>query len=547
MTKKIKHLHEIKGRFVVRINVPKPLRGIVFAGRPGTDLKEWLGTDRRAAERATPEIVARFYRQIDEAKAVLAASSATLGTAAKHHYQAELAADDKERAIGKGTVDLRKITQPRRATLLRLLAAGSLDDPDEAEALMGYAADAAIAAGAADTNLPRMQLLKALAEVQLEVLARQEERDNGKLMLTPPTSPFLQPEEPPAPASVAPRRSAVAGETIGELLDMFHRERTAGGERTLAAKTMEEHKVAIRMLQEFLGPNLVARSIATADMRDYKNALLETPANYTKRFPGKTLPQAIAANKKLAEPMPTLSATTINEKWLSHISTILNWGQKNGYLEYNAASKVKVDIGKGYKEPSRIGYSPADLRHLFGTPLFSDPAKFESRQWALLIALYTGARSSSEFRRLQWADIYQEQGIWVFHLQGASKNVHSKRIMPLHKKLIELGLLQYVERMKKAGKSSLFWDWEPEDKINRWFLRTYKKQLGITDSRQVFHSFRNTMKTALARYGTNRDVSDLITGHKDQSVGGVYIGDVHVTMVEAMHQALDRVTFDLPI
>lgn len=54
MTKKIKHLHEVTGRFVVRINVPKPLRGIVFAGRPGTDLKEWLGTDRKAAERAPP-------------------------------------------------------------------------------------------------------------------------------------------------------------------------------------------------------------------------------------------------------------------------------------------------------------------------------------------------------------------------------------------------------------------------------------------------------------------------------------------------------------
>lgn len=59
-----------------------------------------------------PEIVARFCRQIDEAKALLEASSATLGTAAKHHYQAELAADDKERAIGKGTMELRKMGRP---------------------------------------------------------------------------------------------------------------------------------------------------------------------------------------------------------------------------------------------------------------------------------------------------------------------------------------------------------------------------------------------------------------------------------------------------
>jgi len=52
MTKKIKHLHEVRGRFAVRINAPKPPRGIVFAGRPGPDLNEWLGSDRKAAERA---------------------------------------------------------------------------------------------------------------------------------------------------------------------------------------------------------------------------------------------------------------------------------------------------------------------------------------------------------------------------------------------------------------------------------------------------------------------------------------------------------------
>lgn len=63
----------------------------------------------------------------------------------------------------------------------------------------------------------------------------------------------------------------------------------------------------------------------------------------------------------------------------------------------------------------------------------------------------------------------------------------------------------------------------------------------------MFHSFRHTLKTALARYGVNRDVSDMITGHKDQSVGGIYIGDQAVTMVQAMNDGLKRVDFNLPI
>jgi len=524
------------------MNVPKPLRGIVFVGGPGSELREWMGTDRKAAERSAPEVIARFYRKIDEAKAQLAAATPTLGTAAKHHYSAELASDDRERGSG-GTLVLRKLTSPQRATLLRLLVAGELPD-DEAEAVMGDAADAVLAVGAADKSLARLDLLKALAEAQLEAMGGQEQRDSGKVALTPPTSPLLQPETLPVAAPVPTRPVTHSGETVAELLGLFHRERTVAGS-SLAERTMAEHKVAVRMLEEFLGQGVVARSITTADIRNYKNALIETPANYTKRLPGMILPKAIAANTKLAKPFPTLNASTINEKWLSHISTILGWATKNGYLEYNPARGIKVDLGKGYKEPTRVGFSGDDLKRLFGDALFADPAKYESRQWALLVALYTGARSSSEVRRIKLADVYQEQGVWVFDLMEATKNVHSKRLVPIHKKLIELGILDYVERLKGRGQINLFWDWEPEDKINRWFLRTYKEQVGIVDARKVFHSFRNTLKTALARHGINRDVSDLITGHKDQSVGGIYIGDVHVTMIEAMRDGLNRVEFQL--
>jgi integrase len=544
MTNKVKHLHEIKGRYAVRVAVPASLRGIVFAGAPGSELREWLGTDRKAAERTAPEVVARFYRRIDEAKAQLVAATPTLGSAAKHHYAAELAADDRERGAGS-TLTLRRHTAPQRAAMLRLLVAGALPE-DEAEAIMGDAADTVLAVGAADKSLPRMDLLKALAEAQLEAMGRQEERDSGKVALTLPASPLLQPETTPEPVAVASRPKALAtGETLDKLLGLFHRERTAGGS-SLSERTMAEHKVAVRMLKEFMGDNqLIARSITTSDMRNYKNALLETPANYGTRFPGMILPKAIAANKKLAIPFPTLNASTINEKWLSHISTILGWATKNGYLEYNPARGIKVDMGKGYKEPTRVGYTGDDLKRMFGTPLFADPANYETKQWALLVALYTGARSSSEISRIKLSDVYQEQGVWVFDLEEATKNVHSKRLVPIHKKLIELGILEHVERLKKQGKTKLFWDWEPEDKINRWFLRTYKAEVGINDSRKVFHSFRHTLKTALARHGINRDISDLITGHKDQSVGGIYIGEAHVTMVEAMRDGLNRVEFTL--
>ena len=75
-------------------------------------------------------------------------------------------------------------------------------------------------------------------------------------------------------------------------------------------------------------------------------------------------------------------------------------------------------------------------------------------------------------------------------------------------------------------------------------LRTYRPLVGIKDRKKVFHSLRHTLKTGLARAGVARDISDLITGHQDQSVAGTYIHDRSTTMIAAMAEGLNRVTFE---
>ena len=327
--------------------------------------------------------------------------------------------------------------------------------------------------------------------------------------------------------------------TLASLLERFHEERS-----NVAEKTKNEHAVAVRMLTGFVGDDRPVRSITRQEMLDYKNALIKTPANCQQRFPGLTIPEAIKANAERDEPYPVLHPNTINKKWLSHTNTIFSWAKKNMLIDENPCDGIKVDSGNGFREPSRVAFAPSDIRAIFSNEFFADPSNYESRHWALLIALYTGARSSSEIRRIKLSDIYQEQGIYVFDLIEATKNAQSKRIVPIHDDLIRLGLLDYVQRLKSQNKDRLFWDWEPANKINRWFLRVYKAKVGIHDKRKVFHSFRHSMKTELARCGVNRDVSDLITGHKDQSIGGIYISDQAKTMVQSMKEGIDRINYE---
>jgi hypothetical protein len=243
-------------------------------------------------------------------------------------------------------------------------------------------------------GLDRGELLRSVAEAQLgrdDPSCRARPRDNDPRRAAIPAPDTARPVAAPAPDEQG------GGTTLSEILFAFHGERTAGN-RTLADKTMAEHKVAVRMLEEFLGKDIPARSIRRKDMLAYKQALLQAPSRYSLRFPGLTLPQAFKANLKREEPFSTLDPQTINMKWLSHISTIFKWAMNNGHLDDNPATGVRVDEGKGHKEPSRVPFTQVDLKAIFGSTFYrSTPReKWQTRHWALLLALYTGARSSSE-------------------------------------------------------------------------------------------------------------------------------------------------------
>jgi integrase len=144
-------------------------------------------------------------------------------------------------------------------------------------------------------------------------------------------------------------------------------------------------------------------------------------------------------------------------------------------------------------------------------------------------------------------------------VEEETKNEASQRLTPVHSTLLRLGLEGRVAELRSAGETHLFPGWykaahamltaEDGRDVNqpysqflpRWFNRTYLPKVGIHDERKVFHSFRHTLKTALARAGVPRSVSDEITGHDDRTSGARY---VHETSVESMKDALEKIHFD---
>ncbi|MGU3362774.1 tyrosine-type recombinase/integrase [Methylobacterium sp. M6A4_1b] len=391
----------------------------------------------------------------------------------------------------------------------------------------------------------------ALVVAEREALAVSAARDDGDL--TAATShPLLAAERPLDPRPVSPRiLGPDSTKPLSEILPLMAAEKKA------PPASIREYEVAVRMFDEHLSEARPVYSITRRDVLSYKAALMETPANYTKRFPNMPLPEAVRLNRARAKPFPVLNAKTINAKWLSRLGSILKWCVNNEVIPDNPATGVRVDQITGTAAP-RVNFTPSDLARIFAAPLFQKDVALGERQWALLIALHAGLRAS-EIGQLKLDSVRRERGVLAFAVEEQVKTTGSARLMPVHSTLIRLGLEEHVAALLAAGQIHLFPDWYEKatavpslgggrarniqfsQVLPRWFNRTYLRSVGIVDDRKVFHSFRHTFKTALSRAGVPRSISDDLTGHSDQTAGGKY---VHENSVEAMRDALEKIRFD---
>ncbi|MFK5596349.1 tyrosine-type recombinase/integrase [Methylobacterium sp. HMF5984] len=558
MAGKVRHLLHAHGRYSARLAVPAALRHIV--GK--RELVEALGPDRVVALRKLPAAVAGMQAILEAARVRATPQNAVSAPArrgrpltarqmARQHYLTQVQFDqqvrEEDQLAGAGFVDDREFAKLERAM------AGAATEA-ELEALVGRILTSFRLRGHTEITPASPEFRKtamALAVAEHEALAVAAARDDGDFTAAS-AHPLLAAEQTLEPAPVSPRiLGPDSSKTLGEIVSLMMVEKKA------RPASVYEYEVAVRMFDEHLGEARPVYTITRRDVLSYKAALMETPANYTKRFPDTPLPEAIKRNKARATPFPVLNVTTINDKWLARLQSIFKWCVQNDVLPDNPASGIKVDQIAGTAAP-RVPFTPGDLAKIFASPLFQKGAALGERQWMLLIALHTGLRAS-EIGQLKLDSVRHERGVLAFAVEEQVKTRGSARLTPVHSTLIRLGIEKHVAALRVAGETHLFPEWyraanaipqSGADRVRnlpysqvlpRWFNRSYKPSVGINDDRKVFHSFRHTLKTALSRAGVPRSISDDITGHDDQTAGGKY---VHETSIEAMRDALEKIRFD---
>ncbi|MDD2725589.1 MAG: site-specific integrase [Methylovulum sp.] len=247
----------------------------------------------------------------------------------------------------------------------------------------------------------------------------------------------------------------------------------------------------------------------------YKDAVLKIPSNRKKKKAYKAF-----TAKELMEldiPEEDQFSDRNKEKYLENLSGFLQWLQKNDLAIDNLHVPLQNIIKKSTAEHTeRNIYPDEDLRKLFNSRQYCDGLHKEPFEfWVPLIGLLTGAREN-EICQLHLSDIYmhKETSIWVFDFNEDDSTITKKsikkgnhaRLVPIHKTLIDLGLLDFIETLKQKNKVRLFPELQYKgknkyaDKFQRWFNTTYTnaKNCNITTPNTSFHSLRHTFITHLA-------------------------------------------------
>jgi len=240
---------------------------------------------------------------------------------------------------------------------------------------------------------------------------------------------------------------------LSEVINTFLEEKELSAKNK---KTLAEIKGCLAYLTDFLGKDFSINKIDYSEVRDIKQALVETPSrrNRIKLTRGLSLQEQIVVAKE--RKLEQLSRTSVN-KYLDYFKGLFEWARRHRIVKENVFDGVRL---KNKKKKTRRNLFQKDEVSLIIQELQennSGKVKNKSQYWGTLIAIYTGARRN-EIAGLLVEDVKQddETGVWYFDITDQEeegkdlKTEAAKRIVPVHSALIELGFLDFLEEAKEV-------------------------------------------------------------------------------------------------
>jgi len=259
-------------------------------------------------------------------------------------------------------------------------------------------------------------------------------------------------------------------------------------------------------LQEYFGASTDVHSITHKDMLAFRDCLSRLPPNRSK---GKLAGIPIRDLASMVHDK-TLSATTMKNK-ATLLTMVFRWLYKHEYVKNNPAHDLLPNSRRVAKQViPREAFTSDDISLIFEKLVNRQRSKRVDRYWYTMIAAYTGMRIG-EIAQLQRDNLKQDGGIWYLDIEAVVevKNEPSRRQIPVHPRLEEIGLVQYVQ-----GKTGGIFTSNTKNAVGKWFNRCVQELL--PNRKVMYHCWRHTVSTHLQRASVPREQIAALLGHTQE-------------------------------
>ena len=293
------------------------------------------------------------------------------------------------------------------------------------------------------------------------------------------------------------------------------------------AKTLEDYRAAINTFIKIVGDKPL-NALAIDDQNRFEDVIVRLPVNSTK----------LAASRYLSiDEMLQLGLKPIslqNAKKISgRTNMFLTWAfrREGAKPPFQLLDTVRV-TKKRKTAKKRRAFTDDELRMVFnpatlGKSTQASPYMF----WLPLIGAHTGMRIN-EIAQLELSDLVTLDGVPCFNVTDSPdpeeepeaaakaktiKTEAGRRIVPIHSRLIVLGLLGYADALQAAGYTRLFPDLVggrdgPGQPASKQFGR-YCDRIKLTDPELVFHSFRHGAVGRMRSAKVAKELRMVVVGH----------------------------------
>lgn len=230
---------------------------------------------------------------------------------------------------------------------------------------------------------------------------------------------------------------------------------------------------------------------------------------------------------------------TVNKK-SGFVTSLLALAATKGWIDKAIEGGIFIDIPAD--EDQREPYSLGELEQIFGHPIFVEGTRFQQAKacaelqfWLPLISVTHGL-ISSEILQLGPDTIckHPDSDVWCFRVTTAGgrsiKALARERYVPIRQEILDLGLMQLVERARSTSSPTLWSvmalpDWtlsKASNYFSDFWSRAQSKEFGVQNGDTSLYSLRHSFKDALDRAKAPLEVKQALLGHTDPGTTGRY-------------------------